>query len=107
MQGIFEYGDQYYESHLKVDIPIEYVEVMQHLKSSALYFKKQDFHLFGWELMIFKTIEITTIEPFENVHDFRLWIFIGQRSDKANYFICCDRTKAVYGKVLEFYDGHP
>ncbi|RZJ60015.1 MAG: hypothetical protein EOO45_24945 [Flavobacterium sp.] len=88
-------------------IPEEYIEFLKILKNDMVApLAGQDLLVYGIYEMVVRTFDYFDCEGGLGKKT-AFWLAVGHRSDRGNFFLCCDTASERYGQVGEFYDSSP
>ncbi|WP_185290510.1 hypothetical protein [Chryseobacterium lactis] len=100
------YNDFSYEEYKNLVIPEDYAQFIEKTENDGIAFYKIDQYIYGIYEMIYCTIDHMDCHGDKEDQP-AFWLYIGRRSDRGFFFICCDKRSESYGQVCEFYDGSP
>ena len=89
--------------NLNFEIPAEYRAFLECAGGS--FSLDNYYHLFNMNSLL--SVTNFFIEEWEPNDSNAIWIHIGGYSDKRGYLMCCDKSKAEFGKISEYWDDHP
>lgn len=97
-----------YEWNANFDIPEDYLEFMEAFENDTVCFHGIEQYIYGFYQMVTYTFNYMHNDSNEESYDRPIfWLAVGHRNDRGNFFLCCDKSSDLYGKVGEFYDSSP
>jgi len=95
-----------YERRVQFEIPEEYLDYLSTVDNNTIKPADQDLYIYGLFEALSSTVNYTDREENPEYQPV-FWLSVGHRSDRGNFFICCDKASELYGQVGEFYDSSP
>jgi|GEM_PF-3673377 len=88
-------------------MPEAYIEFLQKVNNDTVApLPGQELYIYGFYGMVSHTFDYFDCEG-DLGYPVAFWLAVGHRSDRGNFFLCCDKASELYGQVGEFYDSCP
>lgn len=95
-----------YERKKQFEIPDEYLDYLNTVDNNTMKPASQDLYIYGLMEALSLTVNYFDCDAQPDYQPI-FWLSVGHRSDRGNFFICCDKASELYGQVGEFYDSSP
>ncbi|AWH86486.1 hypothetical protein HYN59_15825 [Flavobacterium album] len=95
-----------YERREQFQIPDEYLYYLSTVDIRTVKPNGQDLYIYGLMEALSLTVNYVDCDADPDEQPV-FWLSVGHRSDRGNFFICCDKASELYGQVGEFYDSSP